>query len=254
MNSKVFTSRDQVSDLFAIIGFQAVRFLRIFRSVRWVRTFRLLRTSRFVTHNLHAISNAYFGFFVTPLLWALLIAQLALANIMAVAYMLFFAADESCEMMVKQMQEQMTKMGDAASTASAQSQEAQQAAMEQSQASQLSNQMGSVDKATGMNGFSSGIEGYLLSDTQDYMDRLEGLCEELRGLNDGTIYIWAGAMALIILEAIIIVRNHIFFERDFYERRLALRNDQLEKHRILLDREYPTESGDDEVVGLGTQV
>ena len=199
-----------------------------------------------MTQNWHAISNAYFGFFVTPLLWALLLLQVVLANVMAVSIVLFFAADKSCEMMLKQVKEQMAEMEASASafqsTANAQSQQAQQAAMEQSQAAHLSNQMGSVDSATGMGGFSSGIEGYLLGETEGYVDRLEDLCRELHGLNNGTVYIWAAAMVLILLEVIVIVRNHIFMERDFYERRLTLRNDQLEKHRILLDRALTLDS------------
>ena len=40
-----------------------------------------------------------------------------------------------------------------------------------------------------------------------------------------------GALALVVCEAIIIVRHHIFFEREFYERRLTLRNDQLSDER-----------------------
>jgi hypothetical protein len=42
---------------------------------------------------------------------------------------------------------------------------------------------------------------------------LTELCNAIQGLNDGIPYIFGGAVALVLLETIIIVRHHIFFER-----------------------------------------
>jgi hypothetical protein len=70
---------------------------------------------------------------------------------------------------------------------------------------------------------------------EDYVSQLNDLCGALHDMNGGIPYILAGALALFLLQTIITVRHHVFFERAFYEQRLALRNDELADQRDVLD-------------------
>ena len=73
---------------------------------------------------------------------------------------------------------------------------------------------------------------------EDFATQLNELCEGIAGLNDGVPYIFGGAITLFLLEMIVAVRHHIFFERDFYEQRLKGQNDKLCESRYLLELLY----------------
>jgi len=186
------------------------------------------------------------GFIVTPLLWALMIVQMLLSIAMACIFMMLLAAFQSCDKVA--IAQKKIEQTQAALAAVQESQEvaAEQAAaiqaQQESQARMLGQQMGSLDSAIGTSGFGSGVSDFL--DTgADYSERLTELCTAIDGLNDGIPYIFAGALALVLLEAIIIVRHHIFFERGYYEKILVQRNTELKGVRHLSHEQFVEAGG-----------